>query len=34
MYSLLTKEILYSDIIEEMESTGMNEIYGDKKSIK
>ena len=26
MYSLLTKEILYSDIIEEMESTGMNEI--------
>ena len=26
IYSLLRKEILYSDIIEEMESTGMNEI--------
>ena len=26
MYLLLTKEILYSDIIEEMESRGMNEI--------
>ena len=26
IYSLLTKEILYSDIIEEMESTGINEI--------
>ena len=32
MYSLLTKEILYLDIIEEMESTGMNEIIrGQKK---
>ena len=26
IYSLLSKEILYKDIIEEMESTGMNEI--------
>ena len=32
MYSLLTHEILYSDIIEEMESTGMNElIRGQEK---
>ena len=33
MNSLLKKEVLYQDIIEEIESTGRNEIVRDKKNI-
>ena len=33
MYSLLQRENYYKEILEEIESTGRNEVKGDKKNI-